>query len=99
MVTQRDIQQALANVLKHYGVKEAYVFGSYARGDQTPESDIDVRLLCDSGMTYGMLYDIKNALEEELGTKVEIVSSKPHQMRKSFYDSIKKDEVLLYEAS
>lgn len=68
MTTRDAIQAAFSNILKDYDVKEAYVFGSYARGDQTPDSDVD------------------------------IVSAKPHQMRSSFYDSIKDEEVLLYEA-
>ncbi|MBM6778357.1 nucleotidyltransferase domain-containing protein [Collinsella tanakaei] len=98
MTTRDAIQAAFSNILKDYDVKEAYVFGSYARGDQTPDSDVDVRLLCGSGMTYGALYDIQLALQRQLGCDVDIVSAKPHQMRSSFYDSIKDEEVLLYEA-
>ena len=50
-------------------------------------------------MTYGALYDIKLALQQQLGCDVDIVSAKPHQMRPSFYDAIRGEEVLLYEAS
>ena len=99
MTTRDAIQRAFANTLRDYDVKEAYIFGSYARGDQTPDSDVDVRLLCGSEMTYGALYDIKLALQQQLGCDVDIVSAKPHQMRPSFYDAIRGEEVLLYEAS
>lgn len=98
-MTSRDaIKAALSDVLHDRNVEKAYVFGSYARGDQTDESDIDVRLLCGAGMTYGELDDIRLALEERLGTGVDIVSAKPGQMRSSFYDTIKGEEVLLYAA-
>ena len=93
------IQSAFADVLKGRNVKEAYLFGSYARGDQTPDSDVDVRLLCGAGMTYGELYDIQLALQNRLGVEVDVVSTKPQHMRRGFYESIKDDEVLLYEAS
>lgn len=99
MPTRDAIRSAFADILKDYDVKEAYLFGSYARGDQTPDSDVDVRLLCGNTMTYGTLYDIQMALKQQLGCDVDIVSAKPHQMRQSFYEAIKDEEVLLYEAN
>lgn len=97
MTTRDAIQAAFSNILKDFDVKEAYVFDSYVRG-QIPDSDADVRLLCGSGMTYGALYDIQMALQRQLGCDVDVVSAKPHQMRPSFHDAIKDEEVLLYEA-
>ena len=78
---------------------EAYAYGSYARGEQTPKSDIDLRFLCGYSITYGDLYHISNPLEEALGTEVDILTCKPEKLRPSFYDSIKDDEVLLYAAN
>lgn len=89
----------MERVLRSYDVREAYVYGSYARGDETPESDIDLRFLCGDSITYGNLYHISNELEKELGTEVDILTCKPEKLRPSFYDSIKDDEVMLYTAS
>lgn len=49
------------------GPDAAAPFGSYARGNRSPDSDVDVRLLCGSGMTYGALYEIQLALQRQLG--------------------------------
>lgn len=36
-----EISRIIAPILEKYGVSRAYLFGSYARGDALPESDID----------------------------------------------------------
>lgn len=98
MTTREAIKKALEDELKGYDVKEAYLFGSYARGDQAPGSDIDLRFLCGSDISFGQLYDIQLALEDRLGVALDIVTAPPSQMRQRFYDNIKRDEVLLYVA-
>ncbi len=98
MPTREMIKAALEQELRNKDVKEAYLFGSYARGDQRPESDIDLRFLCGPSMTFGELYDIQKSLEKKLGIGLDIVTAPPSQMRPRFYDHIKRDEVLLYAA-
>ena len=95
----RDIACLVADVLASYDVREAYVFGSFARGDESAESDIDLRLVCGQTMTYGVLYEISQKLERALGRTVEIVTNPPEYMRPRFRENIQKDEVLLYEAA
>lgn len=36
-----EIISIIAPILENYGVSRAYLFGSYARGDALPGSDID----------------------------------------------------------
>ena len=67
MITPTDISTAASRVLAQYDVSEAYLFGSFARGEQTPNSDIDLRLVCGNAMTFGTLYELSHELEEELG--------------------------------
>lgn len=99
MITIFDISAAVSRVLSRYDVREAYLFGSFARGEQTPDSDIDLRLVCGEAMTFGTLCELSLELEEELGRDVEIVTNPPGHMRPAFRNSIEKDEVRLYEAA
>lgn len=39
-----EISSIIAPILKNYGVSRAYLFGSYARGEALPGSDIDLRI-------------------------------------------------------
>ena len=99
MITLVDISAAVSRVLPRYDVREAYLFGSFARGEQTPDSDIDLRLVCDDTMTFGMLYELSLELEMELGRKIDIVTNPPEHMRPAFCKNIEQDDVRLYEAT
>lgn len=99
MITLVDISAAVSRVLPRYDVQEAYLFGSFARGEQTTDSDIDLRFICGEAMTFGMLYELSLELEELLGRKVDIVTNPPERMRPAFRKSIVQDEVRIYEAA
>jgi predicted nucleotidyltransferase len=62
--TARALKMALALEKK---VKEAYLFGSVARGEETPSSDIDIALLAEKGFDANSLVF---GAYEEYGTKV-----------------------------
>lgn len=98
MISPSDISIAASRVLAQYDVSEAYLFGSFARGEQTPDSDIDLRLVCGASMTFGTLYELSLELEKERGRKVDIVTNPLEHMRPAFRKSIEQDEVRLYEA-
>ena len=98
MISPTDISTSASRVLAQYDVSEAYLFGSFARGEQTPDSDIDLRLVCGNTMTFGTLYELTHELERELGRKVDIVTNPPERMRSAFRESIEQDEVRINEA-
>lgn len=98
MISPSDISTAVSRVLARYDVREAYLFGSFARGEQTPDSDIDLRLVCGATMTFGTLYELSLELEKELGRKVDIVTNPPEHMCPAFRKNLEQDEVRLYEA-
>ena len=97
MISPTDISIAVSRVLARYDVREAYLFGSFARGKQTPDSDIDLRLVCGDTMTFGALCELSLEPEKELGRKVDIVTNPPEHMRPAFRKSIEQDEVRIYE--
>lgn len=99
MISTTDISTAATRVLAQYDVSEAYLFGSFTRGEQTPDSDIDLRLVCGNTMTFGMLYELSHELEKELGRKVDVVTNPPEHMRPAFRKSIDQDEVRIYETT
>lgn len=97
MISPTDISTSASRVLAQYDVSKAFLFGSFARGEQTPDSDIDLHLVCGNTMTFGTLYELSHELERELGRKVDIVTNPPEHMRPAFRKSIEQDEVRVYE--
>lgn len=94
--TLNEIQNIVAKLAAQYGAKRIYLFGSYARGDMTPSSDIDLRI--DKGAIRGFeLAGLLLDLEDALGASVDLVPTGSLDDR--FLKSIQDDEVLLYEAS
>ena len=94
--TLDEIKSIAAPIARQYGVAAMYLFGSYARGDMTNDSDIDLRI--DKGSIRGFqLAGLLLDLEDSLGVPVDLVPTTSLDPRS--LDSIRKDEVLLYEAS
>ena len=66
------IKNKIVPVLKKHKVKRAGIFGSYATGEQTKNSDIDI-LIEFNGSLLDMA-GIKIELEEKLQKKVDILT-------------------------
>ena len=70
-------RRALEEILGRYGATNARLFGSVARGDATPESDIDllVDLTPGGGNELLRVSGIAEELTELLGTRVDVVAT------------------------
>ncbi|MCG2712733.1 MAG: nucleotidyltransferase family protein [Candidatus Omnitrophica bacterium] len=79
MKTRKDIKQTLKEFIplmrQRFKVKDVGIFGSYARGEETARSDIDI-LVEFSGSIGWEFIDLKEFLEEILDRKVDLVTIK-----------------------
>jgi len=94
MLNQNEIKNAVQAIAPKYGIESVYLFGSYARGDASEDSDLDFRIV---GGNFRSLYDLiafRLELEDTLGREVDVVQTK--NMVDSFYSIIKSEEVLVY---
>ena len=89
-----DIKRIVSDLAKKYGVEKISLFGSYAKGTATENSDVD--LLIVKGKICGLiqLAGFKLALEDKLGAEVDMVTI--DSLDKKFLENIEKEEVLLY---
>jgi predicted nucleotidyltransferase len=86
----QSIQNKIVPILKQANIKKAALFGSYARGDNTEKSDIDILIAFPENATLLDLVRLQRHLEENLSKKVDIVS----------YNAISpliKDSILRYQ--
>ena len=68
------IKKKIIKVLKKYKVKKAGIFGSYVRGDQKNDSDIDVIILPPKDMSLLGLVHVKHELEDKIDKEIDLVS-------------------------
>ena len=88
------IKNVVSKYALQYGADRVSLFGSYARGDMTPDSDID--LLIDKGSIRGLQFAaLACDLEDALQTPVDLISTRG--VNEDFRNAIKKDEVVLFE--
>lgn len=68
------LRQHLPELRKHYSVAHMSVFGSVARGEAGPESDVDILVEFSPDAHVGLfgLIELQRRLEELLGCKVDI---------------------------
>ena len=94
MLTQAKIREVVSSVAPQYEIAQVYLFGSYARGDATEESDVDLRVVGGNIPSLLRLGGLFEDLIESLGRPVDVVMT--DSMKGSFYDRIKGEEVLIY---
>ena len=94
MLSVPAIKSRIAPVCKKYPIRKVYLFGSYARGNATERSDVDLRIEGDI-KSFFMLGGIYADLADALGKKLDLLSKLPDS--KAFQENLKKDEVLIYE--
>ena len=89
-----QIREIVSPIAESYGIPAVWLFGSYARGEATENSDVDLLIDCgdiSSGFLLGGLYiDLRDSLNREL----DMVTTEGED--KDFLRRIQQDEVLLY---
>ena len=87
----KDKRDAIIRLAARYGVERMRIFGSLARGQATPESDIDFLVAFRRGKTLLDLIGFKQDLENLLGQKVDVVSEggvSPHLRNRIFSEAV-----------
>ena len=99
-----EIAERVRPIAERYGVGKIYLFGSYARGEATEESDIDLLVEAESIKslwTFGGLWgDLEDALDKKLDLVTEEALYHERQndpLRIKFRNAVDKDRRLIYD--
>lgn len=98
MSTQAMTQQ-IADYFKTQPVLKAWLFGSYARGEEREDSDVDLLIKFDRSLPIGLFaYSrMHRELEEKLGRKVDLVEE--GTLRPAAQITANRDLKVIYERS
>ena len=69
-----QIKQATVPILTRYGVVRAGVFGSYARGEASGDSDIDLLVKFKKAKSILEIIRLEREISETLGKKIDLVT-------------------------
>lgn len=92
--TLDEIKAIAHPIAQRYGIAALYLFGSYARGEATPQSDLDFRV--DRGNLVDLLElgGLFSDLEDGFQKKLDVLTTQ--MLSPAFLNSIRNEEVLIY---
>lgn len=87
---QHKLLSQKKELFEKYPIKSLAIFGSYARNEQGPESDLDLMVEFHSRIGSEFI-ELADDLEEILGIKVDLVSRKG--IKERYFERIREDLV------
>jgi predicted nucleotidyltransferase len=92
---KQEICKNVVSILERYGAKKIAIFGSYARDEAKPESDIDILVDFSERKSLLDLVGIEQELSDVLGLKADLVTEK--SISPYLIDKIKREMEVIYE--
>lgn len=96
-MTIQSIADQIKPIITKHGVLRVGMFGSFARGQATNASDVDLLVQLNEQSSLLDFIRLKNELEQSLNKKVDLVEY--DSLKPALRDDVLADEVVLYEAA
>ncbi len=95
-MSQQAMTQLIAEYFKTQPVLKAWLFGSYARGEEREDSDVDILIVLDYSQPVGLkFFGMYEDLKELLGRDVDLVVDRT--LASFARESVDHDKILIYE--
>jgi len=94
-MSREEIETALVSMLGKYGVRKIGLFGSYARGEERTDSDLDVLVEFEKRKSLLTLVRIERELSEHIGVKVDLLTEQA--ISPYLVERIKADLKVIYQ--
>ncbi len=92
-----ELLSLLPYLRERYGVKELGVFGSYLRGEQRQDSDLDLLVDFEKDISLWNVMELEEFLSERLGVKVDLIMKSSLRFRPHTAEKILKSYVPVVE--
>lgn len=103
--TLEEIGTIIAPIARKYSIQAVYVFGSYARNEETEKSDIDF-LIERTGSSIKGMFDMGNLFEDLqmcFSSKIDLITletleqKRTKERSKMFVETVNREKVKIYE--
>lgn len=88
-----EIKSVVKELLKRYNAEYALLFGSYARGEATPESDIDIVIIGGKNFVPRNIFALAEDLREMTGRDADVFEIREVNTGTPFYESVMKEGI------
>lgn len=95
ILSLETIVNTVKPVALKYRVESIYLFGSYARGDATKESDLDFLVFGGKEFKLTMIFALAEELRETFKKDIDMFEINEINKDTTFYDTIMKERVLV----
>ena len=91
----QQLRDEILRIVRKHNAEKVYVFGSCARGEETPESDVDFVADFKAHSTLFNVVGLELDLSDLLGRSVDVVTLDRLETNDAFARNVKRDMVLL----
>ena len=96
-MNQLEVENIILNYLKNFNLLRVGIFGSFARKEHKPNSDIDILVKFKDAPSLLQLIKFENELSKKLGYKVDLITEGSVK-NKRIKNQIKQDLQIIYNA-
>lgn len=91
------MRKQILPIIQEYNIDYAAIFGSYARGEETQKSDLDILVHFASPVTYFDIFDIEKKIAKNVKIKkVDLITK--DALHPSISKYVKKDLKVIYDS-
>ncbi|SCZ81170.1 hypothetical protein SAMN02910350_02673 [Pseudobutyrivibrio xylanivorans] len=90
-----EIKRIVKPIAESYGIQEIYLFGSYAKGTATEESDLDFLVFGGEGFKLSMVYALGEDLREAFHKEIDIFEIHEVNVDSDFYREVLQERKLV----
>ena len=91
--TLDEIKNLVKPIAEKYNVDAIYLFGSYARGEATEESDLDFLVLGGNNFKLTKIFALAEDLREAFNKSIDVFEIHEVNTESVFYDTIMKERL------
>jgi len=99
MLSIEEIKSYIIPIIKKYPVDKVILYGSYARGDASDTSDIDLAVDSGGKMRNSKIFALGGDLLMALPVRVDVYDILEIANPSTMYENIKREGVIIYDAS
>ena len=89
----QEVKSLVKSLLVKYSAEYALLFGSYARGEATPESDIDLIVVGGENFIPRNIFALAEELRELSGRNADVFEMREVNVGTPFYESVMREGI------